>query len=128
MPNVTSLDNIRQRRNIQRNIDELKRDVSCATVNPLYLSEPKVSEHTVLLEELDALADSLLIRKLALIHRKEATMRAWAAEEEAMASEMESAVYSAFCSGVPEEAIYDLDSEPLAEALNRAIRKVEATA
>lgn len=128
MNNVTSLDNIRRKRDTNRKISKLEQDVAQAIVNPRYLQDDIVSEHTRLLDELDALADEMLTRKLNLIHAKEAAMRAWELEEAQMVAEMESAAYRALRAGVPEEAIYDLDHEPLSDALNSAIRKVQATA
>lgn len=125
MTNVVPIGSNKRTRRTNTNVSELQHDISCAIIDPKYLTEPKVAEHSRMLEDLDSLADDMLIRKLALIHRQEADRRAWTVEEEAMAAEMEAAAYLAFRAGVPEEAIYDLDHEPLSKALSSAIRKVE---
>jgi hypothetical protein len=126
--NVVSISTGRTRRTATRNIKDVQTEVQQAILGQSSLSDTNVAEHSVILNDLDALADDMLIRKLALIHRQEADRRSWTLEEETMAAEMESAVYLAFRAGVPEEAIYDLDHTPLSDALNRAIAKVAATA
>jgi hypothetical protein len=129
MTNVVSITTARKRRSTSyKEINDVQTEVQQAILGQRSLSDINVAEHSVILNDLDALADDMLIRKLALIHRQEADRRSWTLEEETMAAEMESAVYLAFRAGVPEEAIYDLDHTPLSDALNRAITKVGATA
>jgi len=129
MTNVVSINTARKRRSTSYNqIKEVQSEVQQAILGQCSLSDANVAEHSIILNDLDSLADDMLIRKLALIHRQEADRRSWTLEEENMAAEMEAAAYLAFRAGVPEEAIYDLDHTPLSDALNRAIQKVAATA
>ena len=125
MGNVVSMTEGRTRRTTNRNIRNLQTEVAQSIMGQGSLSDANVAEHGRILEDLDQLADDMLIRKLALIHRQEADRRSWTLQEEEMAAEMEAAVYLAFRGGVPEEAIYELEHTPLSDALNEAIRKVE---
>lgn len=79
--------------------------------------------HSIIVQDLHSLADDMMIRKLALVHQKEADQRRWAEQEAEMAAELEAAAFLAFRSGVPEEAIYDIDYAPLSDALGSAIQK-----
>lgn len=123
MNNVTDISTARRKRYITNNVEEVRAEVKTILTSS-ELQDGDVAIHSVMLKDLDALADDMLVRKLALIHRKEADRRQWSAEEEAMAAEMEAAVYLAYRAGVPEEAIYELNDESLSEALGSAIRKV----
>lgn len=128
MNNVTSISTMRRRRTTSRNIQSLQNDVKNAILNPDALDSGTVASHSVMLNDLSELAADVFVRKLAIVHEKEAARRNWTAREEELAAELEAAAYLAFRSGVPEEAIYELDCSPLSDALNAAIRKVQETA
>lgn len=123
--NVTDINTARRKRYISNNVEEVREEVK-NILTGAELADGDVAIQSVMLKDLDALADDMLVRKLALIHAKEAAIRNWTAEEAAIAAELEAAAYLAFRAGVPEEAIYELNSEPLSEALSSAIRKVQS--
>lgn len=125
MNSVTDISTARRKRFISNNVEEVRAEVQ-SILTTAELADGDVAVHSVMLADLDALTDDMLVRKLALIHKKEAARRQWTAEEEEMAAEMEAAAYLAFRAGVPEEAIYDLNDDALSDALGNAIRKVQS--
>lgn len=125
MNNVVDIASARRKRYISANVEDVRNDVKNALTS-VELTEGEDAIHSVMLTDLDALADDMLIRKLALIHAKEAAARGWNAQESEMVAEMEAAAYLAYRAGVPEEAIYDLNSEALSDALSSAILKAQA--
>lgn len=104
-------------------IEELQQDVK-AELQARNNTDGPDAGHSIILQDLHALADDMMVRRLALLHQQEADRRKWEAQEEEMAAELEAAAFLAFRSGVPEEAIYDIDFTPLSDALSSAIRKV----
>lgn len=122
--NVVDISTARSKRYISNNVEEVRAEVT-SILTGAELAEGDVAIQSVMLKDLDALVDDMQVRKLALIHRQEADRRQWAAQEQEMAAELEAAAYLAFSAGVPEDAIYELNSEPLSEALGSAIRKVQ---
>ena len=124
MNNVVDISTARRKRYISNNVEEVRAEVMAILTNKELADGGETAIHSQIVTDLDALSDDMLIRKLALIHAKEAAFRHWTIQESDMVAEMETAVYLAFRAGVPEEAIYDLDDESLSNALNSAIRKV----
>jgi hypothetical protein len=104
-------------------VEQLQQDVK-AELQAQNNTDGPDAGHSIIVQDLHALADDMMIRRLALIHKQEADRRSWATQEEEMAAELEAAAFLAFRSGVPEEAIYDIDFTPLSDALSSAIRKV----
>jgi hypothetical protein len=123
MNNIVDINSRRRRSYQTASIDQLQQDVK-AELQAQNNADGPDAAHSIILEDLHALADDMLIRRLALIHQQEADRRSWATQEEEMAAELEAAAFLAFRSGVPEEAIYDIDFTPLSDALTSAIRKV----
>ena len=122
MSNVVSI-NSRRVKGEPRTATEMFQEVKdILTKEPS--TEPPAETQSRLLGELDDLSSDILLRKLQLIHRKQAEYRKWTAEEEEMAAELEAAAYLAYRHGVPEEAIYDLNDEALSSALQSAMTKV----
>lgn len=105
-------------------VGELFQEVKAILTAPRGSEDADLERQSHMLKELDELSSDMLVRKLALVHARQAAERAWTAEEEAIAAELEAAAYLAYRHGVPEEAIYDLNDESLSEALNSAMRKV----
>lgn len=125
MTNVVDFSAARRKKYIQGNVDEVRAAVR-AELTHTEQADGELAIQSTMLKDLDALADDMLIRKLALIHAKEAAFRGWSAQESEMAAEMEAAAYLAYRAGVPEESIYDLNYEALSDALGSAIRKVQS--
>jgi hypothetical protein len=122
MSNVVSI-NSRRVKGEPRTATEMFQEVKdILTKEPS--TEPPAETQSRLLGELDDLSSDILLRKLQLIHRKQAEYRKWTAQEEEMAAELEAAAYLAYRHGVPEEAIYDLNDEALSNALQSAMTKV----
>lgn len=124
MTNVVDISTARRKRYITANVEEVRTDVISALTSAELAEGGDDAIHSVILKDLDALADDMLIRKLALIHAKETAARNWNVQEAEMAAEMEAAAYLAYRAGVPEEAIYELNYEGLSDALSSAILKV----
>jgi len=126
MNNVVDFSAARRKKYISHNVEEVREAVKNA-INPAELdSDGEEAVQAVMLKDLDALADDMLIRRLALVHAKESAHRGWSVQEAEMAAELEAAAYLTFRAGVPEEAIYDLNDEHLSDALTSAIRKVQS--
>lgn len=125
MTNVVNLDSKRNSATKKLSHDELERQMHSVLFGPDADNDAESARHSNILDDLAALSSDQLVRKLQLIHRKEAARREWTAEEDAMAAEIEVAVYMAYTAGVPEEAIYDLDDKYLSDALSSAINKVQ---
>jgi hypothetical protein len=121
--NVVDINSRRRGSYQTASIDQLQQDVK-AELQAQNNADGPDAAHSIIVQDLHALADDMMIRKLALVHQQEADRRSWATQEQEMAAELEAAAFLAFRSGVPEEAIYDIDYTPLSDALTSAIRKV----
>lgn len=120
--NVVDFNSRRRRTYQSASVEALQQEVK-DTLLARNNTDGKDAEHSLILEDLHSLADDVLVRTLALVHAKEAARREWATVEEEIAAELEAAAFLAFRSGVPEEAIYDIDFTPLSDALSSAIQK-----
>lgn len=126
MNTVTSIDQHRARRATRISVGELERELRVALRTPEVLNVT-LDSNSILIEEVELLASDQCVRRLELAQRRERFEREMAAEEADLNDELEHAVYLAFMAGVPESALYELDTRT-ADALTNAIRKAQAQA
>lgn len=125
MNNVINV-NFQRRKSYQSaSIEELQRDVA-EILTSRNNTDGEDAAHSLMIEDLHSLTDDHMLKKLKIIHEREAAERSWTVQEAEIAAEMEAAAFLAYRAGVPEEAIYDIDYTPLSDALNRAIAKVQS--
>lgn len=126
MNTVASIDQHRARRATRISVGDLERELRTDLRKPEVLNVTPDS-NSLLIEEVEALASEHCVKRLELAQRRERFEREMAAEEAELDAELEHAVYFAFMAGVPESAIYELDTRT-ADALSSAIRKAQAQA
>lgn len=127
MGTVTSITKSRARRATLISVGDLERDLRTDLRKPEVINLTQPDGNTLLVEEIESLASEHCVKRLELTQRRERFEREMAAEEAELTAELEHAVYFAFMAGVPESAIYELDSRT-ADALSNAIRKAQAQA
>lgn len=126
MNNVTDISTARRKSYKTASIDSIKQEVKSTLSFEERVMNDEAASHSIILKDLDALAEDMLVRRLSLIHTKEAAARGWAIQEADMAAELEAAAFLAVQTGVPEEAIHELNYEPLSDALSSAQLKVQS--
>lgn len=124
MNNVVDINSKRRRSYATASIEQIQQEVQNVLTGTANGPDAEVAGHALMVDDLHSLADDAMLRKLKIIHDREATARNWTAQEADIAAELEAAAFLAYRAGVPEEAIYDIDYSPLSDALNRAISKV----
>ena len=125
MSNVVQINRRQSRAERQEaSVGEVLREVKAILTGPTPSEDVDLERQSHLLKELDELSSDMLVRRLALVHKRQAAEREWTAEEESIAAELEAAVYLAYRHGVPEEAIYELNDESVSDALASAMAKV----
>jgi hypothetical protein len=122
--NVVSIETRRAQTRRRPSLTAIKDELTDFLTQPISQDESQDAHHSEILRELDELSSDMLVRKLQIIHRKEAAIRGWTLEEQQIAAEIEAACYLAYRHGVPEEAIYDLNDEALSEGLQSAMNKL----
>lgn len=108
-------------------VADLKKELQEALTDPSVLNAPEPVHEQQILEDLDTASSAYLEGLLALAQEKERVERDWQRRQANLKMELETAAYSAFISGVPEDEIYSVD-EYVARALESAISKVKAQA
>lgn len=126
MNTVTSIDQHRARRATRISVGDLERGLRTDLRKPEILNAAPEA-NSLLIQEVELLATDQCVKRLELAQRRERFEREMAAEEAELDAELEHAAYFAFMAGVPESALYELDSRT-ADALSSAIRKAQAHA